>query len=63
MNIREMAQRSWDTEGVRHLENGCKCPTPEERYILGFINGCIETELKTITDRPFTQAEIEEVLE
>ena len=39
MTIKEMAIYSWQTEGVRHLENG-KCPTPEERYLFGYLNGC-----------------------
>lgn len=39
MTIKKMAEESWETEGVRHLEGG-RCPTPEERYLFGYLNGC-----------------------
>jgi len=48
MTSTEMARESWETEGIRHLEDGNRVPTPEERYLRGYLNGCMDTELRLV---------------
>ena len=47
MTPKEHAQESWEMEGIRHLEEG-RCPTPQERYIFGYVNGVMDTVFRAL---------------
>ena len=62
MTTKEHAQESWEMEGIRHLEEGCRVPTPQERYMFGYVNGVMDTVFRALipTDAHIAAVEIPE---